>query len=118
MPFGMTALLHRTNTFAQSRLVPRRSIAVQGALLNRLVERGYGLAVGFFGGLLVAFFDGLAQAAQSGTQAGRIGPVGGSALRGLTGAFERRKMISHVCFVTFVSTAGYSVSAELLIIGE
>ena len=53
-------------------------------------------------GGLVAFFDAFAEIAQGGTEAGGVGAVGGGALFGLAGAFERRKMICHVCFVTFV----------------
>jgi hypothetical protein len=95
-------LFHRIDADAKPRLIPRGRILVQRALLDRLVERGYGLAVGLLGGLLVAFFDGLAQAAQRGAQAGSVGAVRSSALRGLTGALKRRKMICHVWFVTFV----------------
>jgi hypothetical protein len=96
------SLLHRIDANAQPRLVAGGRILVQRALLDRLVERGYGLAVSLLGGLLVAFFDGLAQATQRGAQAGSVGAIRSSALRGLTGALQRRKMICHVWFVTFV----------------
>jgi hypothetical protein len=36
----------------------------------------------------------------------------------LTGALQRRKMICHVWFVTFVYSERYSGGSELLIIGE
>src|SRR5258708_27910544 len=81
---------------------------MQRALLDRLVERGYCLAVGRLGGCLVALLDSLAQSAQRGAQAGGVGAIGGSAFRGLTGAFERRKMISHIAWLPFVCTARYS----------
>ena len=95
-------LLHRIHTSAQPRFIARRGIPVQRTLLDRLVERRHRLAVGLFGRLLVSLFNGLAQGAQGCTQAGGVGAIGGSTLRGLTGALERRKMISHVWFVTFV----------------
>src|SRR5258706_15536854 len=81
---------------------------MERALLDRLVERGYRLAVGLFGGWLVALLDGLAQCAERGAQAGGVGAIGGGALCGLTGAFERRKMISHIAWLPFVCTARYS----------
>lgn len=111
-------LFHRIDASAQARLVTCGGIPVQRALLDGLVEGGDGLAVGLFGGLLVALFDSLAEGAQRRAQAGRVGAIGGSALFSLTGALERRKMISHVWFVTFVCPARYSVSPELPIIGE
>src|ERR1019366_1164473 len=89
-------LLHRRDALAQPRLIPSRRIPVKRALLDRLVERRHRLTVGRLGGLLIALLDGLAQSPQRSTQAGSIGPIGGSALRGLTGALERRKMVSHV----------------------
>jgi hypothetical protein len=111
-------LLHRIDADAEAGLITRGGIAVQRTLLDCLVERGHRLAVGLLGGLLVALLDGLAQSAQRGAQAGGVGAIGGRALRGLTGAFERRKMISHVWFVTFVCTERYSASTEFLIIGK
>ena len=68
---------------------------MQNALLDGLVEGGYGLAVGLSGGGFVALFEALAQVAQGGAELRCIGPVTGGALRGLTGALERRKMICH-----------------------
>src|ERR1039458_7031431 len=93
---------------AEARLVARSGVAVQRALLDCFVERGNRLAVGLFGSWLVALLDGLAQRAQRGAQAGGVGAIGGRALRGLTGAFERRKMISHIASLPFVCTARYS----------
>ena len=116
--YATSQLFHRIDASAQPRLVAGRGIAVQRPLLDGLVERGYGRAIGLLGGLLVAIFYGLAQRPESGAQAGGISAICGRALGGLTGAFERRKMISHVCFVTFVSTERYSASTESLIIGE
>ena len=89
-------LLHRIDTNAEAGLIARGGIHVQRAFLDCLVESGYGLAVGLFGGLFVALFNGLSQATQCGAQAGGICAVRGRALRGLTGALKRRKMISHV----------------------
>ncbi len=94
--------LHCVDAGSQPRFIARGGVFVQRTLLNRLIKRGNRLAVGLLGGLLVALLDGLAQRAQRGAQAGGIGAIGGSALRGLTGALKRRKMISHVWFVTFV----------------
>ena len=91
---------------------------MQRALLDGFVELRYCRAVGCFGGLLVAFFDGLAQAAQRSAQAGGIGAIGGGALRGLTGALKRRMMISHVCLVTFVLVERYSDTSEYVIVRE
>src|SRR5260370_29420697 len=95
-------LLHRANALAQPRLVAGSSVPMQRALLDCLVERRDSLAIGLLGSRLVAFFDGLAQSAQSRAQPGAVGAIGGGAFRGLTGALKRRKMISHVWFVTFV----------------
>jgi len=89
-------LLHRIDTGAEAGLIARGGVHVQRALLDCLVERGHRLAVGLFGGLFVALFNGLSQAAQGSAQTGGIGAIGGRALRGLTGALKRRKMICHV----------------------
>jgi hypothetical protein len=82
-----TSLFHRGNALAQARLIPRRRIPVQRALLDRLVERGDRLAVGLLGRRFITLLDGLAQSAQRSAQAGGVGAIGGRALRGLTGAF-------------------------------
>jgi hypothetical protein len=89
-------LLHRIDTNPEAGLIARGGIHVQRALLDCLVERGHRLPVGLFGGLFVALFNGLSQAAQCGAQAGGICAISGRALRGLTGALKRRKMICHV----------------------
>jgi hypothetical protein len=89
-------LLHRIDTSAEAGLITRGGIYVQRALLDCLVECGHRLAVGLFGGLFVALFNGLSQAAQCGAQAGGIYAIGGRALRGLTCALKGRKMICHV----------------------
>src|SRR5580658_2377740 len=89
-------LLHRRNALAEAGLVACGSIPVQRALLNRLIERGYGLAISLLGGLLVALLNCLAQSAQRGAQTGGVGAIRGRALRSLTGALKRRKMICHI----------------------
>jgi len=112
------SLLHRRNALAQARLVAGGGVAVQRALLDGLVERGHRLAVGRFGGGFVAFFDGLAQGAQRGAQAGGVGAIGGRALRGLTGAFERRKVICHVGFVPLCVRRDIPVGTEYVILRD
>src|ERR1700683_3081005 len=101
-------LLHSRNALAQARLVAGGGIAVQPALLDRFVERRYRFSVSLLGRSFVALLDGLAQSAQAGAQAGGVAAIGGRTLRGLTGAFERRKMVSHIASLAFVSTARYS----------
>jgi len=81
---------------------------VERAFLNGLVQGGNGLAVGLLGGGLISLIDGFAEDAQLGAQAGGVGAIGCRALGGLAGALQRRKMICHSWFVTFVSTARYS----------
>jgi hypothetical protein len=88
---------------------------VQRTLLDGLVEHRDCRAIELQRGCLVAFFDAFAQVAQCGTQAGGVGAVGGGALRGLAGAFQRRKMICHVCFVTFVSQRDIRVGPNSLL---
>ncbi len=61
-------LLDRVDAHAQARLVARRRILVQRALLDGFVEGRNGLAVGLFGRALVALFDGHAQFAQLRTE--------------------------------------------------
>jgi hypothetical protein len=102
---------------AQAGFVARSGIFVQRALLDRLVERGNGLAIHLLGSCLVALRDRFAQVAQLRAQAGGVGAVARGAAFGLTGALERGLMICHVCFVTFVCTARYSGRSETLIIG-
>ena len=89
---------------------------MQRPLLDGLVEGGDSLAVDLFGRSLVAFGDGLAKFAQLGAQAGSIGAIPRRAAFGLAGALQRRKMICHVWFVTFVCLERYSGGSELLII--
>jgi hypothetical protein len=89
-------LLHRSDALAQAGLVARRGVLVQRALLDGLIQRGNRLTIDLFSGGFVAFGDALAQVAQLGAQAGGVGPVTGGTAFGLTGAFQRRKMISHV----------------------
>jgi len=96
------------NALAQPRLVARGGISVQRTLLDALSSADTVLAIGFSGGLFVALLDGLAQSAQRGAQAGGVGAIGGRTLGGLTGALERRKMISHIASLPFVCTARYS----------
>ena len=103
---------------AQPGLVARRGVLMQRALLDRLVERRYSLAVNLLGGCLVALGDGLAHIAQLGTQAGGVGAIARGAAFCLAGALLRRKMVCHVWFVTFVSSERYSGGSEFLIIGE
>jgi len=111
------ALLHRHNARTQAGLVTRRGVFVQRALLDRLVEGRNGLAVHLLGSWLVAPGDGLAQVAQLGAQSGGVGAIARRAAFGLAGALQRRKMICHVWFVTFVSSERYSGGSEFLIIG-
>ena len=91
---------------------------VQDTLLDCLIEGGDCLAVDLFGGLFIALGDGLAQFPQGAAEAGGVGAVAGSAPFGLTGAFQRRKMISHEWFVTFVCIARYSASSEYVILRD
>src|ERR1700676_1447968 len=112
------SLLHRRDALAQAGFVARGGVPVQRTFLDGFVEGGNGLTVGLLGGGLVAFFHGLAQDAQLGAKAGGVGAIGGCALRSLAGALQRRKMICHGWFVTFVCIERYSGGSELLIIGE
>ena len=82
-------LFHRADAHAQAGLVARSGVLVQRPLLDRLVEGGYGLAVHLLGGCLVAFFDGLAQKTQLGTQTGGVGAVAHGAAFGLARTFQR-----------------------------
>src|SRR6266496_4732435 len=91
---------------------------MQCPFLDCLVERGSSLAIDLLGGSLVALGDGFAHIAQLGAQAGGIGAVPRRAGFSLTGALQRRKMICHVWFVTFVCSERYSTGSEFLIIGE
>ena len=59
---------------------------MQGAFLDGLVEGRYGLAVGLFGGGLVALGDGLAQIAQLAAQGRGVGAVTRRTAFSLTGA--------------------------------
>lgn len=93
---------------AEPRFVPRRSVFVQRALLNCFVEGGNGLSIRLLRRGFVAFCDAFAQVAQLRAQARGVGSVACGAAFGLTGALERRLMIRHVCFVTFVCTERYS----------
>jgi hypothetical protein len=81
---------------------------VDYALLNRLIEGGNGLSEDQVGAGLIAFRQSLAQLPQSAAQPGGVGAVADASFLSLTGAFQRRKMVCHVCFVTFVSLAGCS----------
>src|SRR5579859_1603302 len=116
--FGKKILLHRDDAGVQARLVARRGIPVQRALLDGLIQGGNGLAVGLLGGCFVALGEGLAQLPQLAAQRGCVGAITVGAAFGLAGALERRKMICHVWFVTFVYSERYSGGSELLIIGE
>ena len=111
-------LLHCSHTHTEAGLVARSSIFMQRALLDCLIERRHRLAVGLLGGWFVALLDGLAQGPQRGAQARSIGAIGSCALRGLTGALKRRKMISHVWLVPFVFTARYSARTEYAILRD
>src|SRR5579864_6620710 len=95
-------LLHRRNTSTQSRLVTGGGVFVERPLLDSLVERRDGLAICLLSSSFVAFFDGFPQNAQLGAQAGGIGAVAHGAAFGLARTFQRRKMICHSWFVTFV----------------
>lgn len=108
-------LLHCRDALAQAGLVARSGVLVQRAFLDRFVEGGDGLAVGLFGGRLVAFFDGFAQDTQLGAQSGRVGAVARGAAFGLTSAFERRKMVCHSWFVTFVCPGDIRVGPNYLL---
>src|ERR1700690_4360603 len=79
----------------QPRLVARSGIFVQNALLDRLVERRDGFAVGLAGGGFIAFFQALTHVAQRGTQLRGVLTVAGGPFLRLTGALQRRKMIGH-----------------------
>jgi hypothetical protein len=63
--------------------------------LDGFVEGRDGGAVGLSSDSFIAFIEAFAQAAESGAQLRCVSPVAGSAFRSLTGALERRKMISH-----------------------
>jgi SpoVK/Ycf46/Vps4 family AAA+-type ATPase len=76
---------------------------MQHALLDCLVEGGDGLPKNLIGALLVALGKRLTQVAQGATQPGSVGAIAHRSFRGLTGAFQRRKMICHLDNVTFVS---------------
>jgi len=91
---------------------------VQAAFLDGLIQRRNGLAIGLLSGGFVALGDGLAQVAELRAQAGGVGTVARGATFGLTGALQRRKMICHIWFVTFVYSERYSGGSEFLIIGE
>lgn len=108
-------LLHRINANAQAGLIARGGVLVQRPLLNGLVERGDGLAEHLLGGRLVAFFNGLAQGAQLGAQGGSVGAVPHGAAFSLARTFQRRKMICHSWFVTFVSAEDIRVGPNSLL---
>jgi hypothetical protein len=101
-------LLNRVDANAQPGLITRGSVLVERPFLDGLIKRGYRLAVRLFSGCLVALFNGLAQDAQLGTQTRRVGAIGGGSLRSLARTLQRRKMICHSWFVTFVSAERYS----------
>jgi hypothetical protein len=111
-------LLQRLYSCREPRLVAGSCLVVQRALLDCPIEGGDCLAVDLFGGLFIALSDGLAQFPQGTAEAGSVSPVAGSAPFGLTGAFQRRKMISHGWFVTFVCIARYSASTEYVILRD
>src|SRR3954463_1258119 len=94
-------LLYGTDPLAQPGLVPRGGVPVQDALLNRLVECGYLLAVLLLGHSLVSLGDGLAQGAQLAAQAGCVGAVASRAAFGLAGGGLRGEKSLHVlvCFL-------------------
>ena len=75
---------------------------MQHSLLNRLIEDRDGLSVNLLGGLLVALGDSLPQFTKLGAEARGVRAVGGCAPIGLAGALQRRKMICHGWFITFV----------------
>jgi hypothetical protein len=110
-------LLNRCYTRAQAGLVARRRIFVQRAFLDSLIQGGNGLAIGLLGGGLVALGDSLTQFTQLRAQRRSVGAVASRATFSLAGALQRRKMICHVWFVTFVYLERYSGGSELLIIG-
>lgn len=98
-------LRHCADALAQAGLVARGGILVQRTFLNGLVECGDGLAIGLLGRGLVSLGDDLAQVAQLRAQGGSVGAVARRAAFGLAGALERRKMVCHVWFFTFVCSA-------------
>jgi hypothetical protein len=115
--FGKS-LLHGADALTQAGLVARRRIGVQCALLDRFVENRHGFTVQVFSSGFVALAYGLAQVAQLRAQTGGVGAITGGSTFGLTGALQRRKMICHVWFVTFVCLESYSGRSESMIIRE
>jgi hypothetical protein len=91
---------------------------MERALLDRFIENRNGLTVHLLSSGFVAFCNGLAQVAQLRAQTGSISAIAGGSTFGLTGALQRRKMICHVWFVTFVCLESYSGRSETVIIRE
>ena len=68
---------------------------MQNTLLNRFIQSRSRLAEGLSGSGLVALGERFTHITESRAQAGGVAAVAGSAAFGLTGAFERRKMVCH-----------------------
>ncbi len=71
------------------------------ALLHRFIQRRNRLPEHLFRRRLVALRERFAQLPQGRAQTRRVGPVPGGSFLSLTGAFQRRKMISHGSLFTF-----------------
>jgi hypothetical protein len=91
---------------------------VDHALLNGLVEGGNGLPVNHFCAGFVAFGQSFTQLSQRTPQAGSVGAVAHGSGLSLSGALQRRKMVRHVWFVTFVSMESLQMTAEYAILLE
>src|SRR5581483_5326976 len=109
-------LLNRGDAGAQARFVARGGVLVQRALLDGFVEYRHRFSVGLFGRRFIALCDDLPQFTQLSAQGRGVSAIARCATFGLAGALQRRKMICHVWFVTFVYSERYSGGSEFFII--
>lgn len=101
---GLGSLLKRRSFHASSEaaLVARSGVVVEDALLHALVERRNGLPELLVDGGGIALGEGLAQQAQAAADAALVGAVHRSLSLSLTGALQRRNMVSHDESLTFL----------------
>jgi hypothetical protein len=106
-------LLDGLDVCGQAALVASRGVLVQDTLLDRLIERGNGLAKLLFGSYLVACCHDLAHLSQRAAHAGTVVAIHFGLLQGLPDALQRRYMVRHL-YVSPCPMECCSVGAEAL----